>query len=456
MAPRLCIENQYAVQVTSERHEHNSEIARLTAFRRVCHFIPYNKSGYVGPYANKLNLLVDDGDTYMGSTRLCLLLRLLKSQFICILHGLLVFGFGNCVFGGQSRPGSGPAPSLITGSVEGHVLCSDGGFPARNARVHLIPLSRFSPDAAKRNIATRSPEDSWTDLDGNYLVGSVQPGAYIVNVEKEGYMTYGAYILGVLDRYSQDQQKALLGMLPQVTVVNGGASRADVTLHRGGAIMGRINFDGGGPLSKAIITATLVSSQITARENNAQGPDLQNYRPTLTTTTDDRGFYRFAGLLPGKYLIDAEVREGLFHNDSAESTVGRLWVYAPDALTETDARVMEVGEGDEISDADVTIPTRRLHAISGLITQSGAPLAEAHVSVHRKEENEARFAYNAISASDGSYRIDLLPPGTYAVNVEYYPEKGSLRHVAKETTVQLMGGDVADANVDLPLQPAVK
>jgi len=333
------------------------------------------------------------------------------------------------------------------------VLCRDGGFPGRDAKVHLIPLSKFFQDSADKNA--RVPEDSVTDLEGNYVVPSVSPGTYIVNVEKEGYISYIPYFLGGLERYSRDQQKAFLGILPQVTVANGEASRADVTLHRGGAIMGRVNFDDGGPLSKGEITATLVSAHIGALDMNAERPYIDKYQFELTTTTDDRGFYRLAGLLPGTYRIDAEVREGLSPNGPEESRVGRIWVYAPDALSESDARLMVLGEGEEISDADITIPMSRLHAIGGLITQQGAPLAGAHVSAHRKGDKAARFAYNAISASDGTYRIDLLPPGTYNIKVEYL-QKSLVRPVKKETTVQSMDGDVADANVDLPLQPEVK
>ena len=71
--------------------------------------------------------------------------------------------------------------------------------------------------------------------------------------------------------------------------------------------------------------------------------------------TDDRGVFRIAGLTPGKYRISVVI-----NHHGASSVAGPLTVYANEAIAEAKARVVEVGEGDEIGDMDISIPLRRL------------------------------------------------------------------------------------------------
>ena len=126
-----------------------------------------------------------------------------------------------------------------------------------------------------------------------------------------------------------------------------------------------------------------------------------------------------------------------------------LTVFAPDALAEADARAVTVGDSDEIADVDITIPTRLLHSVGGLVTQGGVAITGASVTIERAGE---RGNWSGSVGADGQYRFDLLPPGDYAIEAEYPPAGTQSRaaHVKRRIEVQVGPNDVPDANIDLP------
>lgn len=137
------------------------------------------------------------------------------------------------------------------------------------------------------------------------------------------------------------------------------------------------------------------------------------------------------------------------HFDKQESFgSGSLYVYAPEALKNSDAQVIDVTEGEELTDIDINIPTRLLHSISGTITQGGEPVAKAHVSLRMGGES---CNCAATTDADGDYRIDLLPSGTYTVEADAPSRRvaGGLRPRSGKIRVQLGDNDAASANIDL-------
>jgi hypothetical protein len=258
----------------------------------------------------------------------------------------------------------------------------------------------------------------WTDLEGYYVFPSVQPGRYIVDVLSDGYSRDLALIRDVLDDFGPAEKRELLASFPQVSVTNGGASRVDVVVRRGGAISGRLSFDSGGVLSGAEVEAELISSSLFEKQAGGNGGAPKGLDFSVSAETDDRGVYRISGLPAGKYRIYVHVKEPVFRQlawSNWPTRTGRaeLNLFAPEALSEADSKVIEVGDGDEMTGVDLNIPTRLLHSVGGIVTQHGVPVEHARVTIRpqgQKGPDPSNWATSTIA--DGSYRMDLMPSGT--------------------------------------------
>jgi hypothetical protein len=349
-----------------------------------------------------------------------------------------------------------------SGSVEGHVICDDGGTPARFATVRLVPLAKLLDEAGANGSEPKEPTAAWTDLDGYYIFPVVEPGRYLVDVEDDGYIRKLSLIANVLDDFTLKEQKELFAALPQVTVASGGVARSDIVLHRGGAISGRVSFDSGGALNGAEVTAGMIASKLFEKLDEGNGGAPKGLNFSVTVRTDDRGFYRIAGLPEGEYLIHVRLSEPFFRQlEWFEKPVrtGRadLTIFSPQALSKADAKVVTVDQGDEITDVDVNIPTRMLHSISGAVTQNGVPVEHARVSIRPAGQKEvSSTSWATMTIADGSYRIDLLPSGTYVIKAEYRLPKVSQASASREITVVLGDDNLLDTNIDLRISSLTK
>jgi hypothetical protein len=345
------------------------------------------------------------------------------------------------------------AAQVPTGSVQGRVICSDGNVPAREANVQLVPLASLLQQSAAK-AAEEQPLGDRADFDGNYVISVVPVGTYVVDASKAGYSSEFDLVSAALSRFTLDERKKLLANFPQVTVEAGTAATENVVIHRGAAIMGRVIVDIGGVPAETSVVATMVSSDLlddVAGSEGAKPPDF-----VMGGSTDDRGKYRIAGLPAGKYRIVVRLIESYYHlffSDGKPAVgptrtgSGQLTVFAPDALEESRATLVNVGDGDEVSDVDIMIPMRLLHSISGTVTQGGVPLAGAYLAIFRHGKKVGTS--NVLSLSDGSYQFNFLPAGSYTVRAQY-PVKASGHSGTAEATIQISDDDITDVNIDLP------
>lgn len=357
----------------------------------------------------------------------------------CIFRVLLIIAF-SLITGSILRAQD------ATGTVSGTVVCNDGNAPGRGAKVALIPLDRLV--SKKDGSGSKSTS---TDFSGIYEFGSVAPGTYVVNASLDGYNDDLKLVLSVLDFAIVEDRKRVFAAFPQVTVKPATIVRKDLVLRRAAAISGRATVDTGGVPGRSAVIATRIPGigQADSLISRSEGSELF----TQSSPIDDRGDFRIAGLPAGKYRISLRVTEAYFRVEVDKGSIrpqpertgtAELNVYAPEALDEAHARVIEVNDGDEITDADITVPTRLLHSVAGIVTEGGAPVAGISITLERERDGASIGASDALSMADGSYRFDLLPPGNYTVRAKHRSAG-----LTGERPVQVQDSDVIDANIDL-------
>jgi len=342
------------------------------------------------------------------------------------------------------------------GTISGTVSCNDGNFPARGAKVELIPISSLisgSSEPSTGDLATTT-----TDLAGFYEIWKLSPGTYIVHATYGGYSDDLKLAEGLLEHATPDEQKRLLAAFPQVTIKPGVTVQKDFVLHRAGAISGRVTFDLGGTARRSVVLVAMVSANLPTTSTSASKANFFTYEQS--STVDDRGYYRIAGLPPGKYRISVRYSDSFLEGkdygngnhglEAQRAGLTELTVYAPEALEESDAKLIDLQNDDEITDADITVPTRLLHSIGGTVTHNGAPAGNVALSLRRQGGPVQAHLHEAITMPDGSYRFDLLPPGNYTIRAKPTSwASPALKALFGQRSLQLTDADLLDANIDL-------
>jgi hypothetical protein len=172
--------------------------------------------------------------------------------------------------------------------------------------------------------------------------------------------------------------------------------------------------------------------------------------PTLfrERSTDDRGVYRFYGLLPGGYLISAArprfgmVAPSAYDNDAP--------TYFPSSTRDTASEVV-VGDGDEIT-ADIQYRAEPGHAISGRVTGAAESQAQfspgASINLTSVRDRSSLMLGSANSNNNFSFALYGITDGEYEVTAsQYLPSRDELRSPPRRVTVN--GADVAGMTLTL-------
>jgi hypothetical protein len=347
------------------------------------------------------------------------------------------------------------------GTVEGHVMCSDGNVPARQANVELISLANLLSDGHSTASGGQTEVDTTTDFSGYYVFPAVAPGSYVIRVRANGYADDFDLVRLVLERFNREQKEKLLSIFPQVAVKGFSSSPRNVEIHRGGVISGRVSVDVGGILGTTNVTATLVGSPILG---DLTTPESKNVPPlTRSAATDDRGNFRIAGLPAGKYRLSVRLLEAYLESATEGSAAPRLrpsrngtaelTVFAPQTIEQSEARLVEVRDGDEIADSDITIPMRTLYSIEGTLLKSGIPVPGIVIAIQRAGHEIQPSS--AVSDGNGRFRFDLLPEGTYTIRTSSTYGKNLVDcSDCRRTTILVDDHDIEDVILDTSSPPA--
>ena len=271
-----------------------------------------------------------------------------------------------------------------TASISGKVTIKGKAAAGIVVGLRLMQSDTYQPSRHK----------AVTDDQGNYKIINIPPGHYQVFAVAPVYVSED-YGRGKSILINKDE-----------TVEN-----VDIALVRGGVITGKVSDSEGRPVIE--------------EEISLHPTDMSRgfYHVAMNVRTDDRGIYRIYGLPPGKYRVGAGVRDSF----SARQRALYKLTYHPAATDVNQATVIDVTEGSEAGNVDITLGrTMAKYSAQGRIVdgKTGQPVPNVRYGVKyfMSEYGSGAMTTGAVSNSDGEFKLDNLSPGKYAVFVEPSPD----------------------------------
>lgn len=302
-----------------------------------------------------------------------------------------------------------------TGVINGHV--TTGGQSLAGVAITLQP---FDLSTAKTPLPR-----AVTNEEGNYHLGGVPEGRYVVRPTAPAFVVIG----GPDADKAGTRMSSGLGLSGFVVTVARGdvLGGIDFALEAGGVITGRVTDDAGRPV---------VALSVDCEPVNEQG---QTTGASSNFPTDDRGIYRIYGLPTGRYLVSVS-DFGRFPPRHDRRT------FYPDTTDQKRATVVQVTAGSESTGIDIRLGhTRLTYVITGrLITQdSGKPVSG--VSINFSGWNDGRQGF-ATTDPNGMFKIEDCVLGSYVVKISTTggPTQG---YYSDPLTIQVSDADVTDVEI---------
>ncbi len=229
------------------------------------------------------------------------------------------------------------------------------------------PLSKVY--VAARGLRGRLLASTRTSANGTFQLPGVPAERVILTAWKSGYYT---------DRAAQRSGKKVT-----LDCTSGcGGQEIDFELVRGAVLEGVVLDRQGEPVERARVSARRIGSDVAVRRG-----DLPS------SSTDDRGHFRLAGLPPGPYSV----------------TVGGRAAGAP---AETATLLVEPGESEVIDDLSITLGEQSTHDVSGRLV--GVSLDRAkRVQVRLQVAENTRQGFTSNTDAEGRFHLTDIPSGRY-------------------------------------------
>lgn len=346
-------------------------------------------------------------------------------------------------------------------TVRGRVVYEDSGLPVRYAPITLVKAdgnSYYSSTYVK------------TDENGEFVLEDVQAGEYFPYIKNDGVLNPDSY--AKLNQFDKDSVKPA-DIFPKISVNGLGEFQTFIRAKRGGSITGVVRyFDNEVAVGvKVEVLRKLGDKFLAYSVGNA--------------TTDDRGFYRFAGLPEGVYTVRViepvshENKPSYYYSGYDSSGKNLLKTYFPNAETAKDARSFELFLGQEQSSIDITLPERRLFDVSGkiILKKTGEPLKNFNVRFYPITETpDEGLSYGnggGVGMGDGSgysgndddipseWTLQNIPKGKYRIvasQAYIYGEKAKDQpkypDVSKE--IEITDSNIENLIIEVPLGSSIK
>jgi hypothetical protein len=317
-------------------------------------------------------------------------------------------GIAGRSFGSQAQAGP-------TGSVSGTVIDQDTQRPVRLANISLQPIASSAQDSGqRRGFGVGGVMGGFvggggggrSGLDGTFLMEGVAPGDYYVVASVAGFVPERALLQAQINAGATAED--VLRQVPTVHVSGNSAASVVVSVQHGGAISGRVQWEDG-----SAATGVQMSAQPVVTPVLAQGlPGGASF--SRDNSVDDRGDFRVAGLVAGDYILSALVVPVA----GRSGPVFPIHVYAPGVFRRSEATPVSVRTGDERGDVRMVIRLNGLHTVSGTVGAASGSASVKSGSVSLVDSVDSTLRLGGRIASDGSFSVKYVPPGTYTMTVQ--------------------------------------
>jgi hypothetical protein len=270
------------------------------------------------------------------------------------------------------------------GSISGRVTIKDRGVPG--VAIGLRKGDMFTPSEPFQRTST--------DQDGFYRISNLAPGSYSI--------TAGAPAFVMSDAKENRFKTVLVGDDENVESVN-------FALVRGGVITGRITDADGRPVIEEQVN-------VYPAEMYAQRVQRSIYA-VGSVQTDDRGIYRVFSLSAGRYKVavgrsDDEL--SVTYNQGRSNSYKQ--VFYPDVTDQAKATIVEVSEGSETNNIDITLgrASQTFSASGQLVDENGQPAPNLRFGIQRQIGQRIEYMNSSTMAnSRGEFIVEGLVPGRY-------------------------------------------
>jgi hypothetical protein len=280
-----------------------------------------------------------------------------------------------------------------TATVSGRVTIK--GEPAQGITVYLQQQMM-----ELGNTGTIVPSAK-TDGNGHFRIAGVRGGRYSANTQAPGFIMPGEKNAGMMF-----PGKSLL--------IADGESIEDIEIElvRGSVITGRVTDSNSRPLVEEPV-------ELTKLDNTGNPQRFFPGAPQMMLTTDDRGVYRIFDLPQGRYILSA----GNAGSVRAGGGARHQKTYYPDVTDQSQAKVVEVGEGEEVTGIDINVgEAKKTFSISGRVinAENGQPVAGVSITIGYMSPEGGRITRwgntGGRSNLKGEFQL-MATPGKYSLSV---------------------------------------
>jgi Carboxypeptidase regulatory-like domain len=307
------------------------------------------------------------------------------------------------------------------GSVSGRVTIKDKGAGGVAVSLRKTEMNPYEPYVK-----------ATTDHDGFYRIANVPPGSYEVAPSAPAYVPADSQRVG---------KTVVVGEDENVEDIN-------FALVRGGVITGKVTDADG----RAVILQQVNlfgANAFTQRQQTSTGQ--QPVFPVTNVQTDDRGIYRIYGLRAGRYKVAVGRSDETFNTGSIQQRGGYKQVFHPDVTDQAKATIIEVTEGSEANDVDITLGAAlQTFSASGRLVDSekGLPIPNLAFSFQRLAGQRAEITNLPVTSnSQGEFVAEGLVPGRYQVFLYQDMNRTDLR--VDPFTFEVVDQDVSNIVIKL-------